>query len=475
MDPSLLSAYGADPGLSGRSVNDPLQVEKQTWTTLLAYGALGLPLAALNLPLYVYLPAFYAGDIGLGLAVVGYILFFARLLDTITDPLIGLLSDRFETRFGRRRPWVVAACPLLIIASFMLFVPDQQAGAAYLFVWTSLAYLAWTMMILPFTAWGAELSSDYHERSKITGTREAFVVIGILLAAAIPTLFGLNAETEQGQILKIVAWSMSLLLPIALIALLLLVPEPRVAVVAAKPLSIKAGLRLAWRNRPFLRLVSAFFLNGIANGLPATLFLLFVGDVLKAGGLAGPLLLLYFVAGIIGIPIWLKISTFVGKHRAWAMAMLWASLMFSMVPFLGAGDVMPFVIICCLSGLSLGADMALPASIQADVVDLDWLESGQQRTGLFFAVWSMATKLSLALAVVIAFPFLEMIGFSAGGENSDRALFGLAALYGLLPVIIKVLATCLIWNFPIGAAEQIEIQAKIVKRRAAEDPLVVDH
>ncbi|MGI9434371.1 MAG: MFS transporter, partial [Geminicoccaceae bacterium] len=298
--------------------------ERLSIRALLAYGALGLPLAALNLPLYVYLPAFYAGDVGIGLAAVGWILLFARLLDTVTDPLIGEFSDRSRTRWGRRRPWVVAACPLLIIATFMLFVPGGEVGGTYLFIWTSLAYLAWTMMLLSFTAWGAELSSDYHERSRITGTREAFVVIGILLAAGLPAMLGYNAETEQGKVLRALAVSMSFLLPICLLALLWNVPE-RPAAPRATSLPLIAGLRLAWSNRPFLRLVGAYFLNGIANGLPATLFLLFVADGLKRGDAAAPLLLLYFVAGIIGIPVWLRISTRIGKHRTWAIAMLWAS------------------------------------------------------------------------------------------------------------------------------------------------------
>ena len=200
-----------------------------------------------------------------------------------------------------------------------------------------------------------------------------------------------------------------------------------------------------------MRLIIAYLLNGVANGLPATLFFLFVGEVLNVGHASGWLLLLYFVAGIVGIPIWLRISKAIGKHRAWAAAMLWASAMFVWAPFLGEGDLLLFTCVCALSGLSLGADMALPASIQADVVDLDWQESGRQRTGLFFALWSMATKLSLALAIGIAFPLLDFIGFEAGGDNEPSALLGLAVLYGFFPVVIKVLATTLVWRFPIDA------------------------
>lgn len=430
-----------------------------TLTTLLAYGALGLPLAALNLPLYVYLPAFYAEEVGLGLTTVGLVLFCARLLDTVTDPVIGELGDRTRTRFGRRRPWMVAACPLLIVASLMLFIPRESVGAVYLFAWTSLAYLAWTMMILPFTALGAELSGDYHERSRIAGAREGFVVVGIILAAAFPIMLGLDAETERGAILAVLGWSMAVLTPLILVGLLILVREPRTN--ENRGLSLKEGLHIAWQNGPFLRLIAAYILNGIANGLPATLFFLFVGDVLKIGSASGPLLLLYFVAGIIGIPIWLRISKAIGKHRAWAAAMLWASAMFVWAPFLGEGDLLLFTLVCAFSGLSLGADMALPASIQADVVDLDREESGQQRTGLFFALWSMATKLSLALAIGIAFPLLDLIGFEAGGENEPSALLGLALLYGLLPVLIKLAATALVWRFPIDQTEQAERQRRL--------------
>ena len=425
------------------------------WHLLIAYGGLGLPLAALNLPLYVYLPVFYAEQIGLGLATVGGALFAARLIDALTDPVIGELSDRLRSRFGRRRPWLLLACPLLLFATWMLFVPDDGVHVGELFLWSCVAYVAWTMMLLPYTAWGAELSGGYHERSRITAVREGFVIVGIVFAAALPVLIG----EDRGQVLEALAWIMLLILPVALCALLLLVPEGDPG--GRQPLDLRRGLAIAWQNRPFRRLISAYFMNGIANGLPATLFLMFVADRLGLPEQAGPLLLLYFVAGIVAIPFWLRLSFRIGKHRAWSAAMLWACAAFVWVPLLGPGDLWAFAAICLLSGISLGADLALPVSIQADVVDLDWLQSGRRRTGLFFAVWSMATKLSLALAVGLAFPILELVGFTAGGPNTASALGTLAALYGLVPVAIKLLATTLVWNFPVDEAAQTELQRRL--------------
>lgn len=434
---------------------------------LLAYGLLGFPLAALNLPLYVYLPPFYAEEVGLGLGVVGVVLFCARLLDTITDPIIGELSDRVPTRFGRRRPWILLACPLLLGATFLLFSPLAGAGPFYLFLWTSVAYIAWTLMILPYSAWGAELSDGYHERSRITSAREGFVIIGIVFAAAVPAALGIDAESETGLVLQVLAWSMAIVLPVALVLLLAFVPETPSR--PEPPLAFIQGLKIARRNGAFMRLVIAFLANSMANGLPATLFILFVTHVLQLPERIGPLLLLYFVAGIAAIPFWLWLSYRIGKHRAWSCSMLWASLIFVWVPFLGPGDFWPFLIICALSGLSLGADLALPASIQADVVDLDWLESGRRRTGLFFAIWSMATKLSLALAVGFAFPILDLLGFSSNAEsNPQAALTGLAVLYGLVPVLIKLGATALVWNFPIGANDQQRIRERLEQAAQAE-------
>ncbi len=429
-----------------------------TWSRLLAYGGLALPLAALNLPLYVYLPTFYSTERGVDLARVGFILLVARTFDVVTDPLIGELGDRTRSRFGQRRPWVVAALPLLLLATWQLFVPDPAAGALHLLLWSVAAYLAWTMMLLAYTAWGAELSGDYHERSRVTGAREGFVIIGIMLAAAVPVLIG--AQPGSGPTLQALFWLTAATLLVALVPALLIVGEPE-RVVPERRLPLGRGIRIVFANAPFRRLLLAYLLNGVANGLPATLFLLFVGHVLKAPGAAGPLLILYFASGVVAVPAWLRLSSRIGKHRAWSCSMLWAAFAFAWTPLLGAGDVLGFAVVCGLSGLSLGADMALPAAMQADVVDLDRVTSGRRRTGLFFAIWSMATKLALALAVGIAFPTLALLGFTPSGPNGPTALLGLTGLYALLPVLIKLGAVRLVWRFEIDAGRQAALRRRI--------------
>ncbi|MDX6748278.1 MFS transporter [Geminicoccaceae bacterium 1502E] len=425
---------------------------------LAAYGALGLPLAALNLPLYVYLPTFYATEVGLGMGTVGTVLLAARLLDVVSDPLLGELCDRTRSRFGQRRPWLVAAAPIVALTTWMLFLPDDGAGSLHLLAWSGLAYLAWTMMLLAYTAWGAELSADYHERTRIAVAREACVILGILVAAALPVAAGLEPASRAS--LSLLFWSTAGLLAVTVAVAVLFVGEPDR--IRQEPLRAREALALLAANRPFRRLLLAYLLNGLAGGLPATLFLLFTIHVLLAPEAGGPLLLAYFASGVAAAPLWLLLSRRIGKHRAWAASMGWACAIFIWVPLLGPGDVTAFAAICLLSGASLGADLALPAAMQADVVDLDRARSGRRRTGLFFAIWSMATKLALAGAVGIAFPVLAVLGFNPEAVPGEaQGLLGLSALYGLAPVLFKLTAVPLVWRFELDAGHQAALRLHI--------------
>lgn len=425
---------------------------------LLAYALPGLPLAALQLPLFVYIPAFYAQELGLGLAAVGAILLAARLWDMATDPLIGMLSDRTRWQLGRRKVWMLAGTPLLLVSAWYLLIPGNEAGLVHLLLWSFAITLGGTMILVPYQAWGAELSPAYHERSRISGAREAMVVVGVLAATGLPQLLG----EGMAEAMRFLAWGLILSLPLTVLICVTSVPDrPRRE---EAPLTFRRGLSVLAGNLPFRRLLAAYLLNGIANGLPATLFVFFVVHVLRLDfdTWAGPLLFIYFLSAVVAVPAWLSLAKRYGKAPIWRCAMILASLCFLPVPFLGAGDAWIFLAICIATGLALGAELALPPSIQADVVDLDRAETGQERTGLFFALWGMATKLALALAAGIALPVLQFFDFDpskAPGETGG--LLALALLYAGLPVALKLVSTRLLRDFPVTADSHARLRRQL--------------
>jgi len=429
----------------------------------IAYGVPTLPIAAFAVPIYIYIPPFYAQELGISLAAIGIVLTIARILDALSWPVIGILSDRLNTRWGRRKPWIAISAPFILIAAVMLCIPPPGSGSLYLFAWSTMIYLASSALTLPHSAWGAELSGDYHERSHIVAWREGLTVVGTLIATVIPSFtMKYSGDDPQLPLIGIVVFA-GIMLPLSIPFALRYVPET--PALRFRETDWRTGLRIVWRNHPFKLLLAAFLLNGIANSLPATLFLLFVTHTLHAAEYQGILLFAYFAAGVISVPIWLMLTKRYSKHRVWGASMLWACLIFMWVPFLGRGDVPAFLTITILSGIGLGADMVLPASMQADVVDADTIESGAQRTGLYFAMWGVATKLSLAGAAGIAFPLLGYIGFDAQAVNNDEhSLLGLALLYSIVPVVLKILSALLIWKFPIDAESQARIRQEIEQR-----------
>ncbi|MBO9469681.1 MFS transporter [Endozoicomonas sp. G2_2] len=430
-----------------------------------AYGILGLPLAALGLPLVVYLPPFYSQMPGLNTGIVGILIFVARLFDVVSDPIIGSASDRLQTRFGRRRPWIAAGTPLLMLAAWFLFMPPDNAGAAYLLVWSILAYLGWTLIYLPYTTLGAELSSDYDERSRITAWREGFFVLGTLIAIMLPALTQRLAG-GAGAGLAAIAVFLVVALPIATALFLWRVAEP--AGENASRIRWRESAQLLALNAPFRRLLIAYLFNGAANGLPAALFLFFVTAILGGSEVTGGIFLaIYFLSAVAGLPLWLRIGRNWSKHRLWCASMLWVSFVFVFTLTLGEGSYIGYGIICVLGGTCLGVDQAIAASIQADVIDEDTAAGGDGRAGLYFGLWGMATKLAFAIALGIAYPVLWLAGFDAAQDNDATALWTLAVLYGLLPVVIKLGVVALMWNFPLDRRRHAELQDSIGRERGA--------
>ena len=393
------------------------------------YGWLGFTLAMLGIPLYVYLPTYYAQQSALSFTAVGAALLLARSLDVITDPLIGWWSDRIHSKVSRSLQIALSSL-VLAVGVYNLWLPNlDNLSTAELFIWSFITYLAWTWMSIPYLALAAEISTQAHAKTQLSGAREGFAIVGVVTVLLLPILSGLNSQSVEFYKLLFIVFAITLVSAVlALIKLPTLDIQPTNSIAPWKLLQT-----LKQKHPHTFSIMPSYFLNNFANALPATLFLVFVSDYLQLEEQTGLFLMTYFLAGLVALPFWIKLSKHIGKYKAWKLSMLLASISFIGVFFLSTGDSTGFLIISILTGLSLGVDVAMPASIQSDLTQ-EVAKHEMQATGLLFGLWGMLTKLALALAVGVAFPILD---WSASLNQQSTALLW---LYAGLPIILKLFA-----------------------------------
>ncbi|MBM4200589.1 MAG: MFS transporter [Gammaproteobacteria bacterium] len=435
-------------------------------STLIYYALPELTQAVVTLPMALFVPAFYTDDLGLPLAGVGAAIAASRLLDVVVDPVVGMLSDRTRTRWGRRKPWIAAGTPALMLSAWMVFAPPAGVSLAYLFVWASVLFLAFTLVDLPHKVWGAELSTDYLERNHVAAWREGFGGAGLVLFLATLLIMGFFGHTAAREQL----WAIGLIIVLSLPPLVGLalrkVPEARPEELIGARQRGWPALRLALENRAFRRTMATILLFGTAVMIQATLHRLVLTHVIGRPELFAPLILAETLASLGAIPFWLRLAARFGKHRAVTAAALWVGFWSLGFPLLGAGDIVPYAALIILRGSSLTSIFLLSNSIAADVVDQDVVESGRQRTGLFFAVWGMAVKGAVALGVLLATALPAAFGFEpALGAPSAETTGWLLVIYGWLPCLIMVLGVPLLWHFPIDRRRHKELRDEIAERR----------
>jgi Na+/melibiose symporter-like transporter len=434
-----------------------------------AFAAPGIPISALGLPLVVYLPPFFA-ELGIELAAVGTIFMIARFWDVVTDPVIGIASDKFGTRFGRRRPWIAMSVPILMWCVYKVFMPPDVVNAAYLLWWMLLLYVGWTMLTISHMAWGAELTDRYHERSRIQGWREFAVGFGMFGVLLLPAVIERTGGDTRARVASM-GWFIIIFLPIAVALALWRVPERKVPDQPA--IGWRRAAALVFRNAFMRRVLLADVLIGLGFGVVTALYLFFVGHVLLLPKHGSSLLLVYLVAGILGIPMWMRLSYRFGKHRTLAVGMLYSCVTLSLALLWQPGDFWPFMASNVLFGAGYGAAPVLLRSITADITDADNLESGSQRTGLFYALLAMTNKVGYALSVGITYPLLSFIGFDPKLENTHQATERLRWMFVGLPVLALGAASYAMWRFPLDEERQAELR-RMLEARSAGRPVKID-
>jgi GPH family glycoside/pentoside/hexuronide:cation symporter len=413
------------------------------WWRLAAYGLLGLPLAMAALPVYVHVAAYYSAVRGVGLVELGWVLFGARLLDTVQDPVLGHLIDRLRGGIAR---WMALGALVLALAFAGLWLPP--AGGAPAALWLGamllLAYSAHSMLNIAYLAWGAGLGGGVRASAPLLSAsawREGAGVAGMVIASVIPATIMSGEAAHVPARMGAYSLAFAALLLIALLALLRAAPPWSAPAGSGSGDDWRAALRRVAGNDAFRRLLAPYFLNACSVSLPATLALFFINDQLRAAPLAGAFLGSYFLAAACGLPLWSALARRIGVLRCWRLGMGLAIASFAGAGLLGPGDTLPYFAVCIAAGAALGADLAMPPVLLASMI------GAGEATGAYYGVLTLLGKLALALSG-LALPLLSMLGYRPGMAEG----VALPLVYAGLPCLLKLLAMAALWRGPPSIA-----------------------
>jgi glycoside/pentoside/hexuronide:cation symporter, GPH family len=428
----------------------------------LIYAGPAIVLSMMTFALVVYIPAFYATETGLSLAAVGVAFFAARLWDAFIDPLIGYYSDKTNSRWGRRKPWIAIGVPLLLLTAWWLFVPGDHGGKSvtYLLVSIFLFYVFWTGVQIPYLSLGAELSSDYAERSRIVGFRESAMFVGTILATGVPALVFSSGNPTIGQILELFFQMSLIILPITALLLLWKVPEARQTETHV-PTILKTIAALS-RNRAFLRLNIAAFLLWLGLHIYNAGVLLVIQHQLKLPtSIFLQLALIQFSVGLVINPLLIRLANRWGKHRALGLAAVLVSLSLPLLALLPTGDKTWAMIMFGLLGITISPIWVLPTALVADAVDLGRFKGGGDQSGMYMAIYNLMVKFALALSVGIALPLMQWLGFNPETGAGSRSL---VAVTLLLPAAAFLPAAWLLFTYPLDQRRLAIVQRWLARR-----------
>ena len=417
-----------------------------------------MPLAGFLQSKYILLMPLYAITMGLDTKAIAGIFFATKMFDVVTDPVFGILSDRYETPWGRRRPWLVVGTLILMLAIYMLFMPGEQVGQGYLFGWLIVVYVGWTLTTVSHTAWALELSSDYDQRTNITGWLQLSAMIGMMLVALTPAVMEQLGSPTHAEKVAAVGWVLIILLPIAVFVCLRSLPEP--ATPPPAHIGFRRALAIVAGNWALLRLLAANAAITAAYAVVQSLFVFFVTYTLLLGDRTGFTLFFLMVGGMVFIPVWVNLAKRISKHATMQLAVLYGMfvpvLLLLLPPerlWLTAGAFL-FV------GAITSAHELLPRTMMADVCDHDQAESGNERMGLYYSLLQLSSKLAAGLMASGIYLALSWIGFNpnAGGEISQAMIDNVRYLIVFTPIAAYLVVLLLMWKYPIDRERQEELR-----------------
>jgi len=437
---------------------------KLTQKTILSYGILSLPIGVIGVPMGIYLAPFYAGELGLSLAAIGSMLILSRLSDFVTDPLIGLLSDRWRPAIGRRKVWVPIGTLVMMTGVYLLFQPPDDVGIVYFLVAVSTTYLGYTTLQLPYNAWGAEMSPLYHQRTKITASAKFFDTSGLVISTMIPAYILSQPGATSGDIMDGLSLFFLIALPLCATITFINVKEPIYQSSPKAKISVPQAAKLLARNKPFALITAALFIATIAEVFRQTTTVFFATQIIGVENV-GAVYVYYFVFALIMIPGWNLIAKKLEKHRALALAISVVLLTNLAMYLLDEGQTTAFIILFIIKGSCYGALALLPGAMIADTADIDTALTGERQQGLFFAINGMVQKLGFGIGQGLPLILLGWVGFDAAGSNGPEELYWLKFFYSIAPAVVAGFAIAALIPYSLTAARHRELQDYISEKQ----------
>tara|TARA_Y100000992_G_scaffold296860_1_gene259650 strand:+ start:486 stop:1784 length:1299 start_codon:yes stop_codon:yes gene_type:complete len=405
-------------------------------------------------PVMILLPALYSEKYNIDIASIGIILFTARFLDVVSDPLLGWINDK---NLFRRKNLIIFGSLICGFSLHQLFSPTIVPDKIHLFIWISLLYLGWTIFQIPYLSLGYDLEKDYRGRTKISASREFFILLGLMTSVSLPLFFNKEIISTESLLVKLALFSGFF----GLLFFYIFINEPRRKKYSEvlKVQKLSSELR---KNLYFMKILIAWFFNSLANIFPMILFVFFITYFL--GGTESDqeiILFYYFISAIFGMPFWVFLSKFFEKNRVWYFSLISSAIFFSSVFFLQNGDIQYFIIISCLTGFCLGGDLAIPPSILSDITDYHRLKFKSDISGILFSSLTFLNKIAFAFASLFVFLSLGLLDFDSKVAISIKIKYFLLISYAGIPILLKFFSAYIIKNFSLGEKMHGEITKKL--------------
>jgi len=465
-DPNCDRSDSFPDSVSTVAVHEP--DKRLALATILSFSAPTFGVGFMFFLVGLYMTPFATDVLLISPGAMGAIFMVSRLWDAISDPIAGFLSDRTQSRLGRRRPWIAASIIPIGAMYVMMWSPPENLQGGMLVAWMALGvvgfYTAMTIFIVPHTALGAELTNAYHDRTRIFGYRHVIWTLGTIAAVGGMQII-IDADAPRA-----IARQSSLIVSAITAALLVL------AVAMLRERSDFQGrggknplhsFRDVWRNRHARLLLMIFLIENLGAATIGVLTFYVAKYVIMRPDLTAYFIFAYMGASIVFIGMWLPLSKRFGKTRLWMSSMLLTAGAFGGMFFLEEGRIYLISILAILGGTAAGCGAMIGPSIQADVIDFDEYETGQRKEGTYFAAWNFVFKTATGITIMATLSVLELVGFEPNIEQSDEVKFAIVALYSLAPLACYLIGAMLLNSFSLDEAEHTRIR-RILDQRALE-------